>query len=396
MSSPVPAAVVSDVPLQGAYTAIRCPQAVQLDVLRPCEPLPTSPFYSMLRLEGRDFEVDVFELLKGAIPDAVVADRSLPPVAREAATLAAMARCVPLVIGGRLPVDRLGLRVGEPDLLLRADAFTLGTQDRGYLPLDIKHHKTLDPRAKDDATGAITSELKSLFAGPADPDAELQARWRWPDLLQLAHYQRLLEACGHASSLGRWAAIVGREERVVWYDLDLPHWRPSDWIDDPPPEALSTMEVYDLEFAHRLSVIDAALTNEADPTAPLLAEPIAVSDCDSCGWQEWCFAGMEATGEISVLPGMTISKRRKYHARGVTTLEQLAALDSATALLVAAGVDLEHLEEIAGERPNRRLQCRIYWPAVPNRRSSWWTGASSPSPMPAVSTGSRPASVAAA
>ena len=37
---------------------------------------------------------------------------------------------------------------------------------------------------------------------------------------------------------------------------------------------------------------------------------------------------------------MTVAKRRKYHARGVTTLEQLATLDSAMARLIVAGVDL--------------------------------------------------------
>ena len=131
----------------------------------------------------------------------------------------------------------------------------------------------------------------------------MQARWRWPDLLQLAHYQRLLEASGHASGLGRWAGIVGREERVVWYDLDLPLWDPTEWIEDPPPQALSTMEVYDLEFAHRLSVIDASLAHLSDPMSPLLAEPIAVPDCDGCRWQEWCFEQMEASGDVSLLRG---------------------------------------------------------------------------------------------
>ena len=258
-----------------------------------------------------------------------------------------MDRGVPLVIGGRLPVDRMALRVGEPDLLLRADAFAPGAAGGGYLPVDVKHHKTLDPRTNDDAPGAIISDLGTLFAGPADPDDELQARWRWPDLLQLAHYQRLLEASGHASRLGRWAGIVGREERLVWYDLDLPYWHPTEWIEDPPPQPLSTMEVYDLEFAHRLSVIDASLAHLADPAAPLLAEPIAVPDCDGCGWQEWCFERMESSGDLSLLPGVTIGKRRKYHARGITNLEQLAALDSTTARLVAAGVDLQHLEDKA-------------------------------------------------
>ena len=301
----------------------------------------------MLGQGGRDFEARVFELLTAAIPDAVVIDESLPRTAREAATVDAMERAVPLVIGGRLPVDRLGLRVGEPDLLVRSDALTLSAADDGYLPVDVKHHKTLDVRTKDDAAGAITSELGTLFLGPSDPDDELEACWRWPDLLQLAHYQRLLEACGQASRLGRCGGIVGREERVVWYDLDVPIWHPTEYIADAPDRPLSTMEVYDLEFAHRLSVIDASLAHLSDPASPLLAEPIAVPECGECGWHDWCFERMELSGDLSLLPGMTIGKRRTYHARGITTLEELASLDSATARLVAAGVDLEHLGDKA-------------------------------------------------
>ena len=72
-----------------------------------------------------------------------------------------------------------------------------------------------------------------------------------------------------------------------------------------------------------------------------------MSDCDGCGWQDWCFERMESSGDLSLLPGVTIGKRRKYHARGITNLEQLAALDSTTARLVAAGVDLQHLEDKA-------------------------------------------------
>ncbi len=332
---------VSDVPPQGAYLAKTCPEAVQLDVLRPCEPLPRSPFMAMLGQEGRDFETEVFEVLATAVPDAVVVDRALPRGEREALTLGAMERGVPLVMGGRLPVDESAHRAGEPDLLARGDAFDPGTTDVGYLPVDIKHHGTLQTKKNGDADGAVTSSLEALFLGPSVPDAELESQWRWPDLIQLAHYQRMLEACGHASRRGRWAGIIGREELVVWHDLDAPRWRLTEYIDDPPPGPLSTMEAYDLEFAHRLAVIDAAVAHASDPAVPLLAQPIAVDACPGCGWREWCFGQMEETGDLSLLPGMTMVKRRKCHDRGVTTMQEMASLDSATARLVAAGVDLD-------------------------------------------------------
>lgn len=332
---------------QGSYMAKRCPERLQLDVLHPCEPLPTSAFISMLGDEGRDFEAEIFELLAAAVAGAVVIDVSLPRSVREAATVSAMDDGVPLVIGGRLPVDRMALRVGEPDLLARSDAFAPGAAGGGYLPIDVKHHKALDRRTREETVGAITSELEAIFFGPSEPDAELMARWRRDDLLQLAHYQRMLEASGRASQVGRWAGIVGRERRVVWYDLDEPQWHPTAYVEDPPDRQLSTMEVYDLEFAHRLSVIDAAVTHLTDPWSPLLAEPIAVPDCGTCGWQGWCFEQMEASGDVSLLPGMSPEKRLRYLARGVTNLHQLASLDSRTSRLIAAGVDLQHFADKA-------------------------------------------------
>jgi predicted RecB family nuclease len=338
---------MSEIPPQGAYLARTCPQAVQLNVLHPCEPLPRSPFMEMLGQGGLDFEVEVFELLAAAVPDAVVIDPDLSRSASEASTLGAMERSAPLVIGGRLPVDEAAHRAGKPDLLVRSNAFDTTAAGNGYLPGDVKHHGTLRIKRNEDADGAVTSSLESIFLGPSDPDDELEPQWRWPDLLQLAHYQRLLEVSGYATGLGRWAGIVGREGRVVWYDLDLPVWHPSEYIEDPPPEPLSTMRAYDLEFAHRLAVVDASLAHRSDPASPLLAEPIAVHECGECGWREWCFERLEESADLSLLPGMTVAKRRKCQLRGVTTMRELASLDSTTARLVSAGIDLEHLVEKA-------------------------------------------------
>jgi predicted RecB family nuclease len=332
---------VSEIPPQGAYLAKACPQAVQLDVLQPCEPLSRSPFMAMLGEEGLDFESHIFDLLAVSVPGAVVIDHELSRGEREALTLGALERGAPLIIGGRLPVDEAAHRAGEPDLLVRADALDAGATDPGYLPVEIKHHGTLQATSKQGADGVVTSDLETLFLGPSEPDADLEPRWRWPDLIQLAHYQRMLEACGHAPRRGRWAGVVGREEVVVWHDLDVPRWGVTEYIGDPPPQPLSTMEAYDLEFAHRLAVRDAAEVHASDPAAPLLAQPIAVDACPECGWREWCFGRMEETGDLSLLPGMTMVKRRKCHDRGVTTMQEMASLDSATARLVAAGVDLD-------------------------------------------------------
>ena len=333
---------------QGAYMARRCPERLQLDVLRPCEPLPTSAFVSMLGDEGKVYEADVFERLAAAIPGSVVVDEGLSRSVREAATLAAMDDRVPLVIGGRLPVDRMAFRAGEPDLLVRADdAFPWASRTAATCPLTSSTTRPSISRPKRTRTACScqSSTRSSLgppsWTSPWKPGGCATICCRWPIISACS------SRCGRATRLGRLAGIVGREERLVWYDLDLPNWQPSDYIEDPPDRQLSTVELYDIEFAYRLSVIEASLLHQENPTSPLLAEPIAVKECDGCGWQDWCFERMEASGDLSLLPGMTVAKRRKYLARGVTTLDELASLDSATARLVAAGVDLAHLEGTA-------------------------------------------------
>lgn len=53
---------------QGGYLAKRCLEAVQLDVLRPCKPLPDSSFMTMLAEDGIAFEARIFERIVAVVP----------------------------------------------------------------------------------------------------------------------------------------------------------------------------------------------------------------------------------------------------------------------------------------------------------------------------------------
>ena len=325
---------VSSVPAQGGYVAKRCPVRAQNDVLKPCEPLEASEVLQRLWNRGNEFEADVFEELRrlhaGArvVPDGSVADR-------EAATAGAMADGAELILGGRLPVDQEGHRAGEPDLLIAA-------RGGGYRAVDVKHHKSLV------STGKGLPGHRSALAAPsfemATDDGSVAAGKEKDDLLQLAHYQRMLEARGSAATGGRFGGIIGKECQVTWYNLDAPLWQ----AESLPGERLSSMELYDLEFADRLDVICAAMQHLVDDSVELLAAPTWSRECDQCPWSQYCLSLLEAgSGHVSLVPGVGLKQLPKHLARGVGERGELAALDFRTAQLVADGVDVASLIQAA-------------------------------------------------
>jgi predicted RecB family nuclease len=324
-----------------ASFAKRCPERVQLDVLQPCEPLPDSPFLQKLYRAGDEHEIETIESVFDEVEGAVVIEAD-DPDAREWHTRQAIAQGARLVAGGRLPVDFEGYRVGEPDLLVACG--------QGYLPVDVKSHKSLEPSRSDRTGGgtALVSDVAAPYFESARVDVDVMARRNVGDLLQLAHYRRLLEAAGWASTgLGHnVGGICGTEGVIVWYDLDAPVLEPPEHVVvEGLPRRISAIERYDLEFALRLEVSVAAESSLDDASVALMAEPIACKECAMCRWREWCGPQLESVADLSLVSGVGVARRRLYMEHGVSDLHDLAGLDWTTAELVRRGVDLSDLSD---------------------------------------------------
>lgn len=304
--------------LLGGYAAKQCPVRTHNN-FAPLVPVPQwVPPTELQDLfdAGRQFEAEVFAELLRIHPDtSELIDPGMRKAAAIAKTLAAMTSGVPLVLGGWLPDDTTGGRTGKPDVLVKVGG--------GYLPADVKHHKTLDAAKK--ASKPVASLVRPDIWWEI-PGCTATSH-HYEDGLQLAHYTRMLQACGfHPGPDRLFGAIIGtstvavsgpdRELVFVWHDLSKPT-RPT--FSRSRGKALrSVLERYDHEHAFRVKVAATAarITGAADDPEPLVI-PIGQKECSLCPYELWCADQMGPQDASAALTRDRLDTREWLTLRGM-------------------------------------------------------------------------------
>jgi predicted flap endonuclease-1-like 5' DNA nuclease len=252
---------------------------------------------------------------------------------REELTLAKLANPgrTRVIWNARLPQLDESHQTGEPDALAY-----WGRSDDGthlWVPVDVKKHRSLEGERQN--SGTMVSELSDPHPGKASPRDIGRGTPRKADALQLAHYQRMLEALGHAAPVNK-GAIIGDELFLVWHDLDAPVYRHVDL------GTISALRYYDHEFAIRVATAEAALSGTS------AAQPEWKSECASCVWRTTCHDELKVDlDHITLLPGITPKRAKAHYGAGVTRVADLTRLDWRTAKLIDEGFDVEGLRSWA-------------------------------------------------
>ncbi len=289
--------------LLGAYAARTCPvktqNAYDPTLSRP-EGQPSDALAELFD-GGADFEKQTVERLITQAPGRVIDLRLLIAESRGVQTeacLRAMASGAAVIIGGCLPVDRTGHRAGYPDLLVRGADTVDGRP--AYHPAEVKFHKIIDrlrrTPAEEPESGLLCSTLRA--PGPEQaarrPELALRIGSRWADLVQLAHYHRMLEACGYAAARPL-AAVLGTDlidggPVLAWADLAEPVLRTFSRSSAEGWRLRSPLERYDHEHAFRTDIARRASARTGDPRIdlPPLVQPIVNPECARCQWWEHC------------------------------------------------------------------------------------------------------------
>ena len=338
--------------LLGSSAARSCPVKTHNAFDRTTPRPPPAPARLPDRVQAaRTFEAQLLEALIEAVPGLVVDLRLLETGPGTEACLRAMQVGAEVIVGGPLPVDAAGHRVGRPDLLLRGPDAPDGRPT--YHPGEVKAHKVLLPnrrRETDDESATSLSEVAeptapavwwSRFSAPRPLDLQ---PWdgvaprlgsREGDFLQLAHYHRMLQAAGFAGTDALVALIGTDTERegpvLAWVDLAATSVRTYSRTAEQGWRLRSLLERYDHEQALRLEIARTAARRTGDPrTDPKpLVRPVVQRECQTCSWWEQCRSSLpEDEVSLRIDKGaLDVREVLALRRRNIETVPQLAAAD---------------------------------------------------------------------
>lgn len=264
---------------------------------------------------------DILTRNRGRVTD--LADNPSPDAA-----LAAMDRGDELICSAMLPMDLVGHRTGRVFLLVRA-------ADGGYRPVIAKRHRVLERRP-----GSATQAISGLDAPRYEkarhlPELGFRAS-RENDLLQLCHYWRMLEACGHASEL--IGGVIGTDRvpgspgphAISWVDLSERFIRTFSRTSETGWKKRSAIERYDHEHQFRVYVATTALKRhgaEDDPEPAVV--PIVCRECERCVWWQTCRDQLhdENIGLWINKAPLDVREISALASAGISTVTQLATVD---------------------------------------------------------------------
>ena len=227
-------------------------------------------------------------------------------------TLDALGRTdLDVIVDPALPTDVAGRRRGAPALLVADRSGAV----HAWRPVDVHNHLLT-------TEGTVTFRASSLSSPTVEQAARVEGRrlrrggaWH-RDVLRLAHLHRLLEAAGHASAARPVGGVVDRSSTLWWLGLDEP-------LDDRG----APLAQYDVRFAERVALLEAAEGRAADPTRPRPGAPWWHRECDECPFAERCHDELSATDDVSLVRFSSAADQALLRDHGVATRRALAALD---------------------------------------------------------------------
>ena len=288
---------------------------------------------------GAQFQAAVLEQLIGSCSGSVVDLRPMSDVTRRgqiAACVRAMTSGADVIIGGCLPIDPSGHRVGFPDLLVRGSDNMTGSP--AYHPVEVKWHKIIERSRPPDYAAEQAPVLHySTLTYPSPGSAigvsgyGMRTASRTADFLQLAHYYRMLEACGFGAEEA-FVGVIGTDDLfeapvLAWADLrelqvrTFSRSRPEGW------RLRSLLERYDHEHAFRIkiAVVARQQTGRPDQDPDLLVSPIVNKECSRCEWWEHCLPQLDPNDVSLRIDKAPLDMREIATLRqhGITTITDL-------------------------------------------------------------------------